>query len=147
MYRERIRATPLWKKGDIAAPRYDCVLINKDASLSGFRGMLIARVRLLFSFTFNETEYPCALVEWFEAIADEPDVDTGLWMVRPELNNHGRKSVSVIHLDCVLRGAHLLPVFNDVRIPHSLHYSKTVDAFRAFYVNKYIDHHAFEILS
>jgi hypothetical protein len=42
MYRERIRANPLWKKGDIHAPRYDCVLIKYDPNLKGFPGLRVA---------------------------------------------------------------------------------------------------------
>jgi hypothetical protein len=52
----------------------------------------------------------------------------------------------LIHLDSIARGAHLLQVFDGTLVPDSLHYSQTLDMFCAFYVNEYIDHHAFEIL-
>jgi hypothetical protein len=147
MYRERIRATPAWKKGDIVTPRYDCVFVDNGLNLSGMRGLHVVRICLLFSFHFEGIVYPCALVEWFNTIGDEADRDTGMWMVKPEYASNGQRLKSVIHLDCVLRGAHLLPVYGDKFIPRNLHYSQTLDAFRAFYVNKYIDHHAFEIIS
>jgi hypothetical protein len=67
-------------------------------------------------------------------------------MVQPEVDASGKRVVSVIHTDTILRGAHLLPVFGEQHIPTDFHYSLTLDSFRAFYVNKYIDHHAFEIL-
>ena len=103
----------------------------------------------LFSFHLDTMVYPCALVQWFQTIGDEPDRDTGMWMVKPEYttSNNRQQSWSVIHLDCILRGAHLLPIFDERFIPHNLHYSETLDAFQAFYVNKYIDHHIFEIIS
>jgi hypothetical protein len=44
-----------------------------------------------------------------------------------------------------VRAAHLLPVFDNSPVERSLHYTKTIDTFCAFYVNKYVDHHAFEI--
>lgn len=150
MYRERIRATPAWKKGDIETPRYDCVFIDINSTLLGMRGLQIARVHLFFSFHFNTTVYPCALVRWFQTIGDEPDRDTGMWMVKPEYTTtlgNRQQSWSVIHSDCILCGAHLLPIFDEKFIPRNFHYSDTLDAFQAFYVNKYIDHHVFEIIS
>jgi hypothetical protein len=146
MYRERIRATPSWKKGNRSVPRYDCVLVDVSPSLSPMRGLLVGRVRLFFSFHHNGITYPCALLEWFEMFGDQPDADTGMWLVKPEYASDGSRSTSVIHLDSIARGAHLLPVFNETLIPISLHYSQTLDAFQSFYVNKYIDHHAFETL-
>jgi hypothetical protein len=146
MYRERIRATPSWNKGDIDAPRYDCVLVEVGSSLSPMHGLLVGRVRLLFSFHHSHVNYPCALLEWFEMVGDQPDIDTGMWIVEPEYSSNGSRVTSVIHLDSIARGAHLLPVFDETLIPDSLHYSQTLDMFRAFYVNKYIDHHAFETL-
>ncbi|EED77280.1 predicted protein, partial [Postia placenta Mad-698-R] len=93
MKRERIRATPSWRSG---APRYDTVLINKDPTLNGFRGMYAARVRLLFSFWYS--------VEWFLPLGDEPDEDTGMWIVEPELDEDSRRPSEVIHLDSVFLG-------------------------------------------
>jgi hypothetical protein len=146
MLRERIRATPSWKKGDRNAPRYDCILVDVDPPLSPMHGLLVGRVRLFFSFHHRGIDYPCALLEWFEVVGDKPDLDTGMWLVKPEVDPNGSRSTSVIHLDSIIRGVHLLPVFNGVFVPRSLHYSMTLDIFRAFYVNKYIDHHAFETL-
>lgn len=143
MHRERIRATPSWKKSGVELPRYDCVFVESNPDLPGFEGMLVARVRLLFSFEFLNIVYPCALVDWFEKAGADVDADTGMWVVKPEVRRGGRVS-SVIHLDCVLRGAHLLPIFGDDFVPLILRYSSTLSVFRAFYVNKYIDHHAFE---
>ena len=31
-------------------------------------------------------------------------------------------------------------------IPKDLHFSQSLDSFRAFYVNRFIDHHAFKLL-
>jgi hypothetical protein len=110
-------------------------------------GLLVARVRLFFTFCHEDIIYPCALVEWFSLFGDQPDINTGMWVVEPERTSNGRRLASVIHLDTISRGAHLLPVFDDnTPVPTSLHFSETLDSFRAFYVNKYIDHHAFETL-
>jgi hypothetical protein len=147
MYRERIRATPAWKKGDIEAPRYDCMFIDGGLNSPVMQGLRAVRVLLFFSFCSDSVVYPCALVQWFEIVGNEPDQDVGMWMVKPVYTSNNQRLTSVVHLDCALRGAHLLPVFGDRFVPRNLHYSETLDAFRAFYVNKYIDHHAFEILS
>ena len=49
-------------------------------------------------------------------------------------------------MDCILHGAHLIPIFGQDFVPEGLHFSDTLDAFTVFYVNKFIDHHAFEII-
>jgi hypothetical protein len=41
--------------------------------------------------------------------------------------------------------SHLLPVFGEGRISKTLLFTDTLNTFTRFYVNKYADHHAFEI--
>jgi hypothetical protein len=142
MYRERIRSNPNWR-GEYA--RYDTVFVETNAERNGMQGMAIGRVRLLFSFKFRRRVYPCALVRWF-ATYDEPDEDTGMWVVRPEFQGNGRRLISIIHLDCVARGAHLLPVYGPSFLPEDFHYADSLDAFRSYFVNTYIDHHSNEFL-
>ena len=90
---------------------------------------------------------PCALVEWFEKVEGKPDEVTGMWVVEPQFYGDGSRVSDVIHLDTVLRNVLLLPVFGSTPIPRNLHFSQTLDAFRAFYVDlKYADHHAHEII-
>jgi hypothetical protein len=151
MRRERIRATPTWKKGSAAsAPasaRYDCVFVNTDPAANGFLGLDVARVRLFFSFEFCHVTYPCALIQWMSRLGSEPDEDTGMWMVEPDFNASGSPIMAVIHLDCILRAAHLIGVCNSDFVPKDLTCDQSLDAFLAFYVNRFVDHHAFEIAS
>jgi hypothetical protein len=147
MYREVIRSTPFWPRGDIPGPRRDCVFIDMGGSESvGMMGsLLVARVYLFFKFSYDGVTYPCALVHWFTK-SDEPDPDTGLWIVRPEFVRRGARHMSIVHLDSVVRGAHLLPRFpSDAPLYREINYMNVLDVYRAFYVNKYIDHHAFEL--
>lgn len=108
------------------------------------------RVQLLFSFKHNSHTYPCALVEWFTIHRDQPCEDTGMWIVEPEFDTqtHGRL-MSVIHLDTIMRNAHLLPVYGSAFVPlaHFLDFTDSLDAFTAFYINKYASHHSHEIAS
>ena len=67
-----------------------------------------------------------------------------MWVVQPDIIR-GRRKKSVLHLDTFYRGAHLIPVYGKEKLPVGFHFSYSLDAFRAFYVNKYIDHHANEI--
>lgn len=96
------------------------------------------------SLTHLGVEYPCALIDWFSLYGDEPDADTGLWVVTPDFTQDRTPVSSIIHLDCILRAAHLLPVFGDQFLPENFHFSHSLDAFDHFFVNKYIDHHAHE---
>ena len=52
--------------------------------------------------------------------------------------------MSIIHLDSMVRSAHLMGIADATQIPHHLTFDRSLDDFQAFYVNKYIDHHAHE---
>ncbi|KAG6898427.1 hypothetical protein C0992_004138 [Termitomyces sp. T32_za158] len=142
MFRERIRAVSSWHRGP---PRYDCVFVEHDRNAQGFRGLHVARVRLFFEITHSQRKYPCALVTWFSPISDEPCPETGLWIVEPDCDYDGKRIMSVIHVDTILRSAHLIGCAGADVVPQQLLPSDSLDAFRTFYVNKYIDHHSHEI--
>lgn len=114
-----------------------------DDSQPRMMGMNVVRVLLFFSFNYNGVEYPCAIVEWFQMVGLD-DV-TGLWVVCPNVTE-GKQDRSVLHLDLFLRGAHLIPRYGMQKLPLDFHFSYSLDAFQAYYVNKYIDHHANKII-
>jgi hypothetical protein len=87
----------------------------------------------------------CALVQWFTHVAEEPDDLTGMWVVHLDIKVDGSLAVGVIHLDSVLHVAHLMPVYGDKFLPLGLFTESSLNIFQCFYVNKYIDYHAFEI--
>ncbi|KAH9016504.1 hypothetical protein EDB85DRAFT_1875009 [Lactarius pseudohatsudake] len=146
MHHERIRSAQSWYGG---RPRHDCVFVgNADSpDVPGFKGLLVARVFLFFSFRYNGIDYPCALVHWFSAVGDTPDDETGLWVVKPDYLPRQRRFLEVIHLDSILRGAHLIGVAGPHFLPSSpkVDYLTSLDSFKCFFVNKYADHHAHEI--
>jgi hypothetical protein len=86
-------------------------------------------------------------VEWFTTFGDAPCKDTGLWRIVPDYNSNGERMTSVIHIDSILRGAHIIRVSGLQPLPTNFTYSDSMDAFEMFYVNKYADgdHHAHEI--
>jgi len=109
------------------------------------KALLVARVYLFFRFSHEGVDYPCALVRCYST-SDEPDATTGLWVVEPESTRRGMCHMSVIHLDSIVHGAHLLPRFpSDAPAYREINYMNVLDVYMSFYVNKYIDHHAFEI--
>ncbi|KAL6306047.1 hypothetical protein BKA93DRAFT_730025, partial [Sparassis latifolia] len=52
----------------------------------------------------------------------------------------------LLHVDSLLRNAHLLPVFGPRPLPLKFPFYHSLDCFEAFYVNKYADHHTNEIV-
>ena len=147
MYRETIRSTPRWKSGGSASPRRNCVFLNNGSDEPGVRGSDVAQVHMFFSFSTEEQVYPCALVHNFHLTFTDPDPDNGMWVVEPTYNENGARFMSVVHVDSIIRAAHLLPVFQgSATLPPQLTFSQTLDSFRAFYINKYIDYHAFETI-
>lgn len=145
MYQERIRSNPRWR-GECA--RHDTIFVQTGPDVGGMKNVVIGRARLFFSFTSGRTRYPCALVEWFVP-NDEVDEDTGMWIVTPEFehNASGRRTLAIIHLDCIARAAHLIPVFGSSFVPDELHFSNSLDVYRAYFINPNVDHHSHEFLS
>ena len=86
----------------------------------------------------------CALVEWFLAVDDEPDEETGLWVVEPDLDVDGACVLDVIDARTIFFSVHLIPVFGGQPIPPYMKSSDALDSYRAYYVNRYTDHHAHE---
>jgi hypothetical protein len=67
-----------------------------------------------------------------------------MWIVKPDLYSDGSPRVAIIHLDTILRGAHLIGVYGKRFLPKELSFTDSLDVFHAYYVNKYINHHSFE---
>jgi hypothetical protein len=135
MRREHIRATSSWRGGPA---RYDCILINSDPNVEGALGFEIARVFLFFSFQHQSKTYPCALVQWYSYMGDEPDEDTGFWKIEPDADDDGSPH----------RAVHLMPAYNTNEfIDKAITMHSSLDKFQCFYVNKFVDHHSFATLS
>ena len=155
MKRERIHAVNHWRNGP---GRYDTMFINTthsdtddnagSSSAHGFLDLEVARAHLFFSFVHEGVKYPCALVHWFSRPSDVPSDITGMYTLEPDRDRNGQPVTAVIHLDTVFRAAHLLPVFhNHPALSKRQRFEQTLDLFSKFYINHYIDHHAFELVS
>lgn len=144
MQRQLIRCNPDWR----GHPRRDTVFVAESKTPVMPHGMMIAQLRLLFSFTdpFTRESYPCALVNWFPTVGDSPDPVTGMWMVEREIEN-GCSPVQVIDVRSIVRGAHLLPVFGSGRLPEGFSFTTALDAFETYFINPYIDHHTHDMLA
>jgi hypothetical protein len=140
MRREFIRSTPLWRN---EGPRYDCAFVNVHPETDPMSGLEVVHVLAFFSFYFKGIYYPCAAVHWFDRVGDEPDEDTGMWLVRPQFDHQHQRGISIIHIDSIYRAAHLIPVYGKHIIPSHLRPHHSYDSFRLFYVNRFADHHAF----
>lgn len=141
---EHIRSCPMWRN---EFSRHDCVFVNTGSDTEGIRGLDVARVRAFFSFNYAGTVYPCAIVRWFDVIGGSPDPETGMWVVRPAYYANHAPTHTIIHVDTIYRAAHLIPIYGNQFLPLDITLHMSYDAFRAYYVNKYVDHHAFEIAS
>ncbi|KAH8982139.1 hypothetical protein EDB86DRAFT_2812467 [Lactarius hatsudake] len=107
--------------------------------------MEIGQVLLFFLFEYRRKSFSCVLINWF-VHTDERDPDTGMWVVKQELDRRGQPTLEVIHVDSIARAAHLLPVYGDSQVPENFHYHCTLDSYRTFFVNHYVDHHAHEFI-
>jgi hypothetical protein len=153
MYRERIRANRQWK----GKSRHDTVFVKvtskeDDEEEEGLKpeiihGMLVTRVLLFFSFRDPVLceEAPCALVNWFTPVSNRRDGVMGMWELKLEMAGM-RPTLEVIHLDSIVRGAHLLPNYGSGFLPENFDATSALDAFRSYFINHIIDYHAHELL-
>lgn len=143
MYQERIRSVPSWHDH----PRHNTVFVTLDEDLPGMKGMVIARVRLFFSFKYKNINYSCAFVNWLVRDDDKPDPDTGMWTVSPEMHR-GKPTSQVIDVKTIACAAHLLPVFGSELVPPAskVQYYNSLDRYKSFFVNSFVDHHTHEFL-
>ena len=68
-----------------------------------------------------------------------------MWIVEPDFDANGQQEMEVVHVHSILCGTHLIPVYGHDSVPHDIQHTESLDVFRAYYVNKYIDHHTFKI--
>ncbi|KIN97129.1 hypothetical protein M404DRAFT_161310 [Pisolithus tinctorius Marx 270] len=138
---EHICCSPMWRN---EGPHYDCVFIVTNPHVEGMLGLDVARILCFFSFKYLDTEYPCAIMHWFDRIGDGPDTCTGMWIVHA----CNAQDIAIIHIDTIYHAAHLIPVYVNHQInPASVKPNESYDKFLYYYVNKFADHHAFEIAS
>ena len=111
----------------------------------------IAQVWLFFSFKHNQAFYECALVHDYQVVNPFPDEITGMAIVKRAMRRSLLR-VHVVPLDNILHTVHLILVFFQLHtkhIPKKYKHEDMLDncqLFKQFYVNRYINHHTFEIL-
>ena len=129
---------------------YVTVFIKLKNGEPGMHGLRIGWVHLLFVIKASRTlEYPCVLVTDYNTVGDGPDKDTGMWQVKRAVNPWSHHPVySLAHLNEICHAAHLIPVFKSkAQVPKNVLPDFTLDTHQGnFYVNKYVGHHAFEIV-
>ncbi len=132
MSHKYIWAMPSWRGG---VAQYDCAFINLNPEIDDMCGLEVVCVLTFFSFSYNAQEYQCALIHWFSCIGTGPEFDK-------DKDHH----IAVVHVNSIYRAMHLVPVYQTGQyISQTLTMHDTLDTFSHFYINKYVDYHAFEI--
>ncbi|KAG1843999.1 hypothetical protein C8R48DRAFT_750910 [Suillus tomentosus] len=143
MRHEHICVMTSWRGGPA---RNGCVFVSINNEVSCvLDGLVVARLLRLFSFKYRTEYLQCAIIWWFSYITDSRDPDTGMYIVAPSTNDDGTPDISIIHIDCIFRAAHLVPLYGANFLPREITLHNSYNMFYAFYVNKYADHHAFEV--
>ncbi|KIK75116.1 hypothetical protein PAXRUDRAFT_173770 [Paxillus rubicundulus Ve08.2h10] len=146
MHCQYICSCPSWRNG---YAQLDCAFVTTNLELEGMLGLdvVICHVYPCIFFPLHNTEctyYPCVVVHWFFCL-EEPDSDTGMWIMHPGLNVDNQPNMSITHLNTIYHAAHLIPVYGTQPIPPEIQPHHSYDIFQAFYINKFTDHHTFEI--
>lgn len=143
MRHEHIRAVSSWRGG---APRHNCVFVNMNTDTNIMNGLAVAQVLCFFSFSNRTSFFQCAVVRWFSHVLDARDLDTGMYVIAPATLEDDTPDISIIHIDCIFCAAHLIPVYGSNMLPRAITSHNSYDVFHSYFVNKYADHHAFEIV-
>ncbi|KAI6043751.1 hypothetical protein EDC04DRAFT_2866238 [Pisolithus marmoratus] len=138
---KHICCSPTWRN---EGSRYDCVFVITNPHTKGMLGLDVTRVLCFFLFKHLGTEYPCVVICWFDCVGDGPN-NTGMWVVC----TCNAQDIAIIHIDTIYRAAQLIPVYASQHgiDPVSIKPNESYDKFQFYYVNKFADHHAFEIVS
>lgn len=142
MHREIIPSTPTWYT---EYERRDTVLIQDSSDDDPMGGMAVGRVMRILSVTYDGIRYPFVYVERYKVEGNAPDPLTGMWIVHPEMCRR-RRSVALVHIDCVVRACHLIGVYGTTPVPLRFHFADSLDAFKAFYLNRFADYHSHECI-
>ncbi|KAG2360595.1 hypothetical protein BDR07DRAFT_1451925 [Suillus spraguei] len=142
MQHEHIHTVSSWCGG---APRYDCVFVNMNTDTDIMNGLAVAQHPHIF--------FQCAVVQWFShvlgahcySLRNTHDPDTGMYVVAPRTLEDDTPDISIIHIDYIFCTAHLIPVYGSSILPRAITSHDSYDVFHSYFVNKYADHHAFEI--
>jgi hypothetical protein len=133
------RCTPEWHNTGV---RYDNVLVgHPDGPGNGLDRFEVCRLLLLFKFQDRDIEenpeqYELAYIQWFRKKSHHKLNQ----MLMVELT----ETFDVISVESIYHPIHLVPKFeiqDDIKTTVAHH--KTSDDFREFYINSYIDQHAF----
>ena len=92
-------------------------------------------------FLFIHSWWSEISMHWVSCTTDTLSDITGMHVVEPDCLPDGRPVTVVVHLNTVFRVVHLLPIFSKHQ-----HHEQTLDLFSEFYINRYIDYHAFEVV-
>ena len=68
-----------------------------------------------------------------------------MWIVKHK-SERNRRTLAVIHINTIVQKAHLLPVYRQNTLPENFHFSLSLDVFRAYFVNSYVNYHVNEFL-
>jgi hypothetical protein len=52
-----------------------------------------------------------------------------MYMVAPSFDEDGSPNMSIIHIDSIVHGAHLLPIFGTQFVPWDLQFHHSLDVF------------------
>ncbi|KAH9069689.1 hypothetical protein EDB83DRAFT_2505890 [Lactarius deliciosus] len=117
------------------------------SDLCGTGGMRQERIHSTSSwYGHPRLDYACAYVNWLVRDDDKPDPDTGMWAV--SLETHcGKLASQVIDVRTIACAAHLLPVYGRDSVLPDTQYYNSLDRYKSFYVNPFIDHHAHKFLT
>ncbi|KZV82698.1 hypothetical protein EXIGLDRAFT_810315 [Exidia glandulosa HHB12029] len=140
-------------------PRYDTVLVetkgNGVAGIGGLKDIRIARLRAIFNVPRglrqdlfgDKPPQHLAFVEWFSR-PTRRDPTTKMYRISRSFKpgQTSQKEVAVVEVMDLRRSCHLLPEFGASDVDRALTPYTVLDAFDHFYLNDFVDKHAYQTM-
>ena len=77
----------------------------------------------------------------------KPDKDIGCWMVELEFGDNRLAHVAVIHIDCIVHAAYLMPITRTTQlVDQSVTMHNALNKYKLFHLNRFINYYAFTSL-
>ena len=72
------------------------------------------------------------MVQWYSHCGDEPNKDTGMWIVEPDVYEDGKLITDIVHLDTIVCTSHLIAMYGNKPILKGIPFCYALELFHSY---------------
>ena len=69
-----------------------------------------------------------------------------MWIVTQEIGQTKQPALGLININSIVHSVHLIGIAGSHLVPYEVDHTNALEAFKTFYINKYIDYHTYEVV-